>query len=528
MSDRGDGVVLAGLSGSGKTTAGRALAARLGRPFVDTDEVVAARAGMPAAELLAERGEAAFRSAERAAIHDSLQQPGAVVATGGGAVIDPINRWALWTHGRVAWLDAPDRQLLARVALDGTPRPLLAGAAAERMAEMREERLPFYRAADVRVDTHRPPEFVLDALLRFSGRPTGLERRLYDADEPRHHPIGPPAARIVYGHRLGDRPLCEVLESIGGTPALVADTAVAVLPPIARRLGLEGGEALKAPEPLLHVLSWLVDEGVERGDPLIALGGGTVGDLAGLAAALYARGIPYVALPTTWLAQADAALGGKVAVDLPSAKNVIGAFWPAWAVIADTAHLATLPTERRRDGMAEAVKAAIIGDPALWELLAARGAAALAGEDEPARYAITERAARVKLAVVRRDPWEAGERRQLNLGHTIGHALEVAGGYALAHGTAVALGMRAVAVIAAGRGGDATLAPALDELLHALGFPRAHRFQPSAVRRALGTDKKRAAGRQRWLLPMAIGRVHEADDVGDDELDRALRAIHRG
>lgn len=526
MSDRGSGLVLVGLSGTGKTTAGRLLAERLGRPFADTDELIAARVGMPAAAFLAQSGEPVFRTVERDAIRDALAQPDAIVATGGGALIDPLSRWDLWSHGRVAWLDAPDAHLLERLAGDETPRPLLAPRPAEKLATQRANRLPFYRAADVHVDTHRPPEFVVDALARAVESTLPAGRRLFDAEEPRNHPIGPATARIVYGHAMGSAPLDEVLEGIGGTPSLIADRAIPP-PPIARRYLMDGGEAVKQPDPLLQLLRWLAEQHAERGDPVVGLGGGTVGDLAGLVAALYARGVPSVAIPTTWLAQADAAIGGKVAIDLPLAKNIVGAFWPPWAIVGDTAHLATLPLDRLRDGMAEAIKAAIVGDPGLWQLITDRGNGALDGTDEAARYAMTERAVRVKLGVVRRDPWEAGERRQLNLGHTIGHALEVASGYALAHGAAVVIGLRAALDIASGRGGAQVLAPELDDLLHRLGFVHRARFEPDAVRAALSTDKKRAAGRQRWLLPMAIGQVVDVDDVSDDELEHALRAIHQ-
>ncbi len=311
-----------------------------------------------------------------------------------------------------------------------------------------------------------------------------------------------------------------------GTPSVVVDRrALAHAPGIRGRcLAIAGGERAKRLRSLERIVDWLAAEGAERTDPLVAVGGGTVGDVAGFAAATYARGVPYVAVPTTWLAQLDASIGGKVAIDLAAGKNLVGAFWPAWAVLADVAALRTLPRARLRDGLAEAAKAGIIGDPALWRLIAERGREALGG-DEAVRHAITERAVRVKLAVVRRDPFERGERRVLNLGHTIGHALEAEARYRLAHGDAVALGMRAVGAIATGRGGDSALSAELDEVLSGLGFPLSHRFDPVAVRGRLRTDKKRVAGRQRWLLPMAVGRVEQVDDVTDDELARALRAI---
>jgi 3-dehydroquinate synthetase len=174
--------------------------------------------------------------------------------------------------------------------------------------------------------------------------------------------------------------------------------------------------------------------------------------------------------------------------------------------------------------MAECIKCGMIGDPVLWRLIEDRGAAALR-RDEASRYAIIERSARLKLAICGRDPFETGERRTLNLGHTIGHALEIESGYKLKHGAAVALGMRAVAAIAAGRGADPDLVGRQDDLLGSLGYRLHHAFDEAGVRTAMRRDKKRDRGRQRWILPMAIGQVIEVDDVSEDEVSTALRAI---
>ena len=526
MPDPGRGLGLVGLPGSGKTTVGRLVAERLGRPFRDTDELIAAATGVPASAYLGERGEDAFRAVERAALDEAVVHPEAVIATGGGALNDPLNRWQLWSHGRVLWMQAPEPALLARLAADPVPRPLLDGSPAEHLAALARDRAPFYRAADVTLDAGLDPVRVGEAAARAAFDPPPDGRRLFDALEARRHPMGPVQARIVYGHELGGS-ATTVLAGLGGRPSVIVDRRVAgsaAVLPAARRLEVAGGERAKGLRSLGRLLEWLAAERAERGDPVVGIGGGTIGDLAGLAAALYARGVPYVAVPTTWLAQADAALGGKVAVDLPTGKNLVGAFWPAWAVLADVATLGSLPRARLRDGMAEAIKAAIIGDAGLWRLLADRGRAGLHG-DEAVRYAITERAARVKLGIVRRDPFEYGERRQLNLGHTVAHGLEVESRYRLAHGAAVALGLRAATSLAAERGGDPDLPGALDALLARLGFRLRRSFDAARVRQAMGGDKKRAAGRQRWLLPMAIGQVVEVDDVRDDELARALRSI---
>ena len=318
-----------------------------------------------------------------------------------------------------------------------------------------------------------------------------------------------------------------------GTAAVLADRAavdanpgLSAALPGDRTCVIDGGEKVKTMAYLEQVLLWLAAMNVERTDPLIVVGGGSVGDLGGLAAALHRRGIPLVSVPTTWLAQADSAIGGKVAIDLPEAKNGVGAFWPASVIVEDVDLLGTLPVGRRRDGIAECLKAGLIGDSLLWQLVEERGCAALEGRDPAAAYGITERAIRVKLEIVDRDPFESGERRKLNLGHTIGHALEIESGYTLAHGTAVCLGLRAEARIALARGlANASFMEQIDAVLASLGFQERHAFDGAAVLRATLGDKKRTGGRQPWVLPVAVGDVTEVSDVTDREIESALGAI---
>ncbi len=536
---RDPGVVLVGLPGSGKTVVGACLAARLGRAFVDLDDLVERRTGLRPAEHIERHGEAGFREAESEAVREAVARQGSVISTGGGTVLDPLNRSRLWRHGVPVWLDAPDPVLLDRLHADLATRPLLASDPSARLAALRAAREAFYRAADVRVDASGPVNAVTDRVLErleedLGGQETERAhgRRLFDAEVPRHHPVGPERARVVFGRELDRETIGSILEAFAGSmPSVIADRrAAAALPgllaafPAARSLTIEGGERSKRLAPLARILGWLAARGAERGDPVIAFGGGTTGDLVGFAAALYVRGVPLVQVPTTWLAQADSALGGKVGIDLPTAKNAVGSIWPASAVVSDVAALRTLAPDRLRDGLAESLKAGLIGDPGLWRLVEDRGAAALEG-DEEARYAITERAARVKLAIVDRDPYESGERRTLNLGHTLGHALEVESRFRLPHGQAVALGLRAVAHVALARGADADLPDRIDALLARLGFTLRRSFDPNGVRRALEGDKKRRQGRQRWILPMAVGRVVEVDDVTETELDGALSVI---
>jgi shikimate kinase/3-dehydroquinate synthase len=515
MPETGPGIVLVGMPASGKSTVGRLVADRLGRPFIDTDELFERIHGRPVPEYLREQGEPAFRAAESAVVTEACATPGAVIGAGGGAILDPLNRWALWHHGLVAWLDATPATLVARLGADPVPRPTFQPYDEERLAEVLGDRLPFYRAADLHLDAGRPSDHVAEELLARREHPRG--RRLFDGEISRHHPIGPPTARVVMGVDLP-------IDELAPAGVVVADPRAPLAPAARARLEVRAGERAKRMRRLEAILEWLAQQRVERDEHLLAVGGGTIGDLGGTAAALFNRGLPLVQVPTTWLAQSDSAIGGKVAVDLAGAKNAVGAFWPPVAVLSDVAALRTLPLRFRRDGMAESVKSALIGDPALWRLLESRGRASIR-DDEAARYAIVERSARLKLGVCERDPYESGERRTLNLGHTIGHALEIESGYRLPHGSAVSLGMRAVATIGASRGAEAGLPERLDALLGTLRLPTTRAFDVDAVRSAMGTDKKRRAGRQRWILPMAIGQVAEVEDVTDAEIDRALRTI---
>jgi shikimate kinase/3-dehydroquinate synthase len=530
-----DAIVLVGLSGTGKSTIGRLVARQLGRPLLDLDADIEEQAGAHPATIIRDRGEASFREVEAAVLAQACEVPGAVIATGGGAVVDPLNRWRLWEAGTVVWLDAPDEVLLARLTSHDEARPMLDGDAAGRLATLRSDRSPFYRAADVHLRADEPPEVVAGAIVAAAenaARPR-TSRRLFDAEVRRDHPMGPPSARVVLGRDLDAAALGAVLApASSGTPVVVTDRRpaallpdlLAALPP-GRHLAIgagERGKRLRAVERLLEAASAL---GAERGDAWIGVGGGTTTDLVGAAAALYLRGVPFVALPTTWLGMTDAAIGGKVGVDLSAAKNAAGAFWPPVAIVGDMAALRTLPRARRLDGMAESLKAGLIGDQGLWRLVESRGRVALA-DDEAARFAIIERSVRLKLAVVERDPFEAGERRVLNLGHTLGHAIEVESGYRLPHGQAVVLGLRAVAEIARGRGAEPDLPERIDGVIRDLGYPLRRAFDPAVVRRALGSDKKRHRGRQRWILPMAVGHVLEVDDVSDAELEQAMHVIH--
>jgi 3-dehydroquinate synthase len=278
-------------------------------------------------------------------------------------------------------------------------------------------------------------------------------------------------------------------------------------------LAIPPGESNKTIATWQSVLDALVEQRLDRDAVLLGVGGGMALDVTGFAAATYLRGIRWVAMPTTLLAMVDAAWGGKTGVDHPAAKNLIGAFHPPAEVILQSDFLRTLPERELRSGQAEVVKHGVIGDPSLL---------ARVGNEDPAKY--VKDAAAVKREIVERDPYDRGERRTLNLGHTLGHAIEKASGYELTHGESVALGLRAACAIAERHCGF-TERDAVEDALDRCELPATVRLEEAPVLEALAHDKKRSSSSLRWALPLAIGEVAVFEDVPAELVQGALRGI---
>jgi 3-dehydroquinate synthase len=290
--------------------------------------------------------------------------------------------------------------------------------------------------------------------------------------------------------------------------AVVRDEAVAPLPLDAPELVLPGGEAVKSWERLREVVAFLERSGLRRDGCVVAVGGGTIGDLAGFAAAIWQRGVAHLQVPTTLLAMVDAAIGGKTAIDTELAKNAVGAFWQPAAVVADVDYLETLPDIQRRSGLAEVVKYAVAMDADLAGILGR----------EPAGEAVIARCVELKGAVVAEDERElSGRRAILNYGHTAGHAFEAAAGYTVPHGQAVAFGMRVAARVAERVGAcDGDLPVAQDELLRRFDLPgELPKVDVEHLLATLPRDKKSEAGRVRWVLPRELGRAEPGWEVPD-------------
>jgi 3-dehydroquinate synthetase/shikimate kinase len=546
-------VVLIGLPGSGKSAVGRRLAARHdGAAFVDLDERIEASAGRRIADIFEHEGEAGFRARERAAVVElgpadpdpALRR---IIATGGGAVVDPRNRWRLYRHRTVVWLDGAPEALAQRLRHSPNPRPLVAGSdpigALRGLGGARER---FY-AAGHRVNGLAPVGQVVEAVERIVAQPRPAGTVLLDAATP----IG----RIVLGDGIAGRLLVEQLGLLGVRRALIVSepgaweavgagiVSALEAADLPFELGVfPGGEAAKRLALIEHAASALAELRVERGEPLIAVGGGALGDSAGFLAAVYLRGIPIIHLPTTLVAQLDSSIGGKTAVDLPQGKNLVGAFHQPLAVVADPATLRTLPERQRRAALGEAVKMATLGDERLFELLETDGEAIAVGTDAAfaggAVAELVERAAWAKVEIVLADEREHGGaagstgtaaagRLALNLGHSIGHAVEAAGGYGtLLHGEAVGFGLRAACRIGLAVGvTPAARATRIEALLDRLGLGVGRLpFDAAVVERHLGTDKKHAGGRLRWVLPTADG-VELRADVPDAVVAAAIAAL---
>lgn len=510
---------LIGMMGSGKSAVGKILAAKSGRVALDLDREIERSMGVSIASIFASAGEASFREAEsRALARAASSRRPAVIATGGGAVLSDANVARMRQTGQVVWLDAPVAVLARRVK--GSSRPLLTRDAGRTLAKVFSERRSRYvSAADVRVDAAR-------------GTPVAVASRVEEAlvRRPLVYRVGSHSTAIHVGAGLLDRAGALVKESLGAANAiLVTDETVGALH--ARRLKgslrsagfsvrvltLEPGERHKNAAAVLDLWSGLVAAGVDRKTPVLALGGGVVGDLAGFAAATILRGVPLVQIPTTLVAQVDSAIGGKTGFDLVAGKNLVGAFKQPALVIADPSVLGTLPERELRAGMAEVVKYGVILDEAFFDLLERAswplGAAML--------ERIVQRCAQLKAGVVERDPEERGERAILNFGHTAGHALEAASGYRLRHGEAVAAGMVAEAELSCELGACAARdVERLTGLVARLGLPTAATRRTAP--RFLGADKKRTGRMIRMPLMKRIGRV-EIRQVPIQKLTRLFR-----
>jgi len=496
-------LVFIGFMGAGKSTSARDAARALGVAPVDTDRLIEARLGEPIEAFFEREGEPAFRALEDELAGRALEEAdGGAVALGGGALGSERIGAALARH-TVVLVDV-DLETAWRRA-QGSGRPLARDHAAFRA--LAAEREAVYEAAADAVIPGVGDRVAERALGALRDRPEGLTL------------VWATSASGDYPVWIGPDATLRAPWPAGGRRLVVADETVAALhaarvPAAAGLVEVPPGEIHKTPATAERVWRALVALGATRADHVVALGGGVVGDLAGFCAATYQRGISVVQVPTTLVAQVDSALGGKTGVDLPEGKNYVGAYHQPAGVLVDPGLLATLPDAELAAGYAEVVKTALIAGGPLWFRVSA---------GTPVDARIIAACVRTKLRLVAADERDAGARQALNLGHTIGHAIETATGYSrLRHGEAVGLGLLAALRLS----GVDELRTQVAGLLEAAGLPRRLAgVDPGAVVAAVARDKKRTDGDVPFVLVAAPGDVRPGQRVDDADVAAAVREL---
>ena len=551
MSER---IFLTGFSGAGKSAAGRAAARLLGWEFADADELIVERAGKPVERIFAEDGEPAFRELERAAIAELARRERVVVSTGGGAPMHDASRELMLGAGLVVTLDARPETLHARLTsiaetegAEAMARPMLAGGdPLARIASLKRERQWAYALAHWTVAT--------DALNveQAAGEVARAWRKLGaraawsgDADLAATVVVESGAYPVFVGWDTLEEQLGPRLAAMGvtGRAFIVCDSHV--VHPYGRaaqrslhKAGIEmglftfpAGESSKSLATATVLYEWLARRRAERRDVIVAVGGGVVGDLAGYVAATFLRGVRVVQVPTSLTAMVDSSIGGKTGVDLPVAKNMVGAFHHPSMVLADVSALRTLPERALREGWAEAIKHGLALDAPLLDVYEERAEELLALDPELTTSVVGRNAA-VKARIVTEDEREtSGRRALLNYGHTIGHGLEAAAGFdAYLHGECVAIGMTGAARLGMLEGvTPPELAERQASLIARFGLPSSYAgVSPDAILDAMSRDKKTSAGQVSWVLLTGAGESALRRGVSAERVAGVVRELGVG
>ena len=519
-------IVLVGFMGAGKTTVGRELAGILGLPFIDIDERIEMSAFKPIPEIFAAEGEPRFRALERDAIADAIAGENAVVAVGGGALGDPRTRTALEWHD-VVHLEVGFTEAMRRVG-GTTNRPMLSKGDPRALFD---ERARYYKGlAKVTVATDgKKPEAIAREIAAALGLETqgSVHRVVVDASR-RYEVIVGAGINAHAGDLLPDLPSAE------SAFVLTHPSLQSLAEPVVRSLMQRGlkaeilelpeGEGAKSLDEAGRLFARLAAAPAHRHDLVVGVGGGVVTDVAGFVASTYNRGMPVVHVPTTLLAQVDAAIGGKTGVNLAAGKNLVGTIYQPHAVLCDVEVLRTLPEVEFTSGLAEVAKYGFIQDPSLLDLLTER-APQLRQRDPDLLREIVYRSASIKARVVAMDEREGGLRAILNYGHTFGHAFEYASGYSLRHGHAVALGMMAAAYLAHELG---RIEPEVVDrhrlVLEALNLPVRASFEFDVLESAWIRDKK-YMGDVRFVLLAALGKTEAGLSAPRRSVTRALERL---
>jgi 3-dehydroquinate synthase len=521
-------IVLTGFMGTGKTSVGEELSRRLRYPLIDTDVLIEEREGKPISLIFKENGEDYFRNVERAVVKEISSMNNVVISTGGGVIKDQRNVENLSRMGIIIWLKAEPGIILKRVMLDGGKRPLLeVEEPLNEISRLLKEREGFYQRSDMSLETDyiTPGEAALEIIEKL-----GLDMQEVKVD------LKERGYQIIIGRRA--------IHDIGlrlkkFRPSHVAIISNKTVFPLFRDGILESfdtygiqpevfllpdGEEYKDSLWVSYLIGELLKARFDRDSLLVALGGGVVGDITGFVASIYMRGVRYVQVPTTLLAQVDSSVGGKTGVNHPLGKNMIGTFYQPSLVIIDIDTLKTLPGKEFNAGISEIIKYGVIADERLFSTLEKNREDILSAGD--ILIEIIKRSCEIKAEVVSKDEKESGLRAVLNFGHTIGHAVETVTRYKrFLHGEAVSIGMSYASDLAVRLGIlQDNESARIKDLVKSYNLPVKipDDINISEIINAMEIDKKVKAGRMRFILPESIGKIRIEEDIDREVLKEVL------
>jgi 3-dehydroquinate synthase len=552
MDRRITNLIITGFSGTGKSLVAKEIARRLNWDFIDTDDEIVRQSGKPIAEIFRQSGEGKFRELERETIRKACRQRQTVIAIGGGAIVDPQNYELLAKTGLIVCLEAKPETIYERLFREAAcspeteVRPLLAtDAPLERIRELKASRQPYYANVDWTVHTDnlnigQVAEEVIRGLGNLAEFASASARRDIDKDIACLVQTATQSYPIFVGYGLLDELGDKMKQAaLSGTATVISDENVFSLygskvEGILKDAGcafnsfvVPPGEETKNINYAIKIYDFLVEHRAERDDIIIALGGGMVGDLAGFVAATFLRGMFWVQIPTSLVAMVDASIGGKVGVNHPEGKNIIGAFYQPKLVLADCQTLSTLPQRELTSGWAEVIKHGLILDEEFFEFLESNVNRLTKLEPELLTRAIA-RSAAIKAQVVSEDEKEKGKRTILNYGHTIAHGLEAATKYGyFLHGEAVAIGMMGAAKLSQRLGLLPSAAVERQRaLLQNFGLPTGFSgLGLTEITRAMELDKKVKGKAIHWVLLQDIGDVVIRSDVPQKEVLSVLQEL---
>jgi 3-dehydroquinate synthase len=561
-------LIITGFSGTGKSLVAMEVALRLNWDFLDTDDEIVKQTGKPIAEIFSQDGEGKFRELERETIRTACQQKQAVIAIGGGAIVDPQNYELLAKTGLIVCLEAKPETIYRRLFQAATRipenevRPLLTvDNPLERIRQLKASRQPYYAKADWTIHTDglkisEVADEVIRAWRLLRRTDSGQGSTFNDKDlaclvetPTQNYPVF-----VGYGllNKLGEK---MKQAALSGTTIIISDENVfslygSIVGGILENAGfavnsfvVPPGEETKSMDYAIKIYDFLVEHRAERDDIIVALGGGMVGDLAGFVAATFLRGMPWIQVPTSLVAMVDASIGGKVGVNHPKGKNLIGAFYQPNLVLANPQTLTTLPQRELTSGWAEVIKHGLILDKGFFEFLESNIDRLTKLEPKLLTRAIA-RSAAIKAQVVSQDEKEReGKRTILNYGHTIAHGLEAATQYKrFLHGEAVAIGMVGAAKLSQRLGLlSSTAVERQQALLQEFELPTSLQVEAasrgrgrkrnnlklslSEIIRAMELDKKVRGRAIRWVLLQDIGKAVIRSDVSQQDVLAVLQEL---